>query len=279
MLAVADHRDGPAGRTLSRLRLLLVVLGHDAVATRARDRRIGWWRTARSGPSSLVDGDREQRRLSPAALRAPWRAGAWHRAGRNIAAVAANSGAIRTVSEFFGATCASAGRRRAPRRHPPRQQRARARPRPRGFVDGIRTVLKPDGVAVIEVPYVRDMLDHCRIRHDLPRAPVLLLADGARSAVCRARPASFRRRAARDPRRQPAAVRLACRCRAGRGAAVEALLREEQDGAVDGSDVYATSPAGSKISRGALAGAARAASSQTASASRRTVHRQRAARC
>jgi SAM-dependent methyltransferase len=30
-----------------------------------------------------------------------------------------------------------------------------------GFVSGIREVLKPDGVAVIEVPYVKDMLDGC----------------------------------------------------------------------------------------------------------------------
>ncbi len=30
-----------------------------------------------------------------------------------------------------------------------------------GFVEGIRTVLKPGGVAVIEAPYVKDMLDHC----------------------------------------------------------------------------------------------------------------------
>ena len=30
-----------------------------------------------------------------------------------------------------------------------------------GFVDGIRTVLKPTGVAVIEVPYVVDLVDHC----------------------------------------------------------------------------------------------------------------------
>ncbi len=30
-----------------------------------------------------------------------------------------------------------------------------------GFVEGIREVLKPDGVAVVEVPYVKDMLDHC----------------------------------------------------------------------------------------------------------------------
>jgi SAM-dependent methyltransferase len=30
-----------------------------------------------------------------------------------------------------------------------------------GFIAGIREVLKPDGVAVIEVPYVKDMLDGC----------------------------------------------------------------------------------------------------------------------
>jgi SAM-dependent methyltransferase len=30
-----------------------------------------------------------------------------------------------------------------------------------GFVAGVRTLLKPTGVAVIEAPYVKDMLDHC----------------------------------------------------------------------------------------------------------------------
>src|SRR5207248_7313866 len=30
-----------------------------------------------------------------------------------------------------------------------------------GFVAGIRSVLKPSGVAVVEAPYVKDMLDHC----------------------------------------------------------------------------------------------------------------------
>lgn len=30
-----------------------------------------------------------------------------------------------------------------------------------GFVEGIRTVLKPQGVAVIEVPYVRDLIEKC----------------------------------------------------------------------------------------------------------------------
>ncbi|MFT5327205.1 MAG: SAM-dependent methyltransferase [Planctomycetaceae bacterium] len=30
-----------------------------------------------------------------------------------------------------------------------------------GFVTGIKTLLKPEGVAVIEAPYVRDLIDHC----------------------------------------------------------------------------------------------------------------------
>jgi SAM-dependent methyltransferase len=30
-----------------------------------------------------------------------------------------------------------------------------------GFVEGIRILLREDGVAVIEVPYVRDLIDHC----------------------------------------------------------------------------------------------------------------------
>lgn len=31
----------------------------------------------------------------------------------------------------------------------------------KGFVEGIRILLKEDGVAVIEVPYVKDLVDHC----------------------------------------------------------------------------------------------------------------------
>ncbi len=30
-----------------------------------------------------------------------------------------------------------------------------------GFVEGIRSVLKPSGIAIIEAPYLKDMLDHC----------------------------------------------------------------------------------------------------------------------
>ena len=37
-----------------------------------------------------------------------------------------------------------------------------------GLVDGIASLLKPDGIAVIEIPYVYDLVDALRVRHDLP---------------------------------------------------------------------------------------------------------------
>ncbi len=36
-----------------------------------------------------------------------------------------------------------------------------------GFVAGVRIVLKPDGVASIEVPYLGKLVDKTGIRHDL----------------------------------------------------------------------------------------------------------------
>ena len=32
-----------------------------------------------------------------------------------------------------------------------------------GFVRGLELLLNDDGVAIIEVPYVRDMIDRCRV--------------------------------------------------------------------------------------------------------------------
>ena len=45
------------------------------------------------------------------------------------------------------------------------------------------TILKDDGLAVVEFPYVRDLIEHRRVRHDLPRAPLLLLGRQRRRAV------------------------------------------------------------------------------------------------
>jgi SAM-dependent methyltransferase len=79
----------------------------------------------------------------------------------NIAEVARTRG-VDTISEFFceslAASLAAEGRT-ADVIH---ANNVMAHvPDIRGFVAGIRHALKPDGVAVIEVPYVRDLVEHC----------------------------------------------------------------------------------------------------------------------
>jgi SAM-dependent methyltransferase len=80
---------------------------------------------------------------------------------RNIARAAVERG-IPTREEFFGAEYARqlvAGGFRADVFH---AHNVLAHvPDLNGFVAGVRTLLKPTGVAVIEAPYVKDMLDHC----------------------------------------------------------------------------------------------------------------------
>jgi SAM-dependent methyltransferase len=80
----------------------------------------------------------------------------------NVAQVARSQRGIPTVSEYFG--LALAGRLRSERgaadvvignnvlAHVPDLN---------GFVEGVRQILKPSGVAVFEVPYIGDMLDRC----------------------------------------------------------------------------------------------------------------------
>jgi SAM-dependent methyltransferase len=76
---------------------------------------------------------------------------------RNIAKVAEGKG-IRTRCEFFTRELASA----LPQADVVIANNVLAHvPDLNGFIAGIRTVLKPDGVATVEVPYVRDMVDHC----------------------------------------------------------------------------------------------------------------------
>jgi SAM-dependent methyltransferase len=81
---------------------------------------------------------------------------------RNIARVAAEKYGIPTREEFFDAALARqlvAEGRRADVFH---AHNVLAHvPDLNGFVAGIRTLLKPTGVAVIEAPYVKDMLDQC----------------------------------------------------------------------------------------------------------------------
>ena len=80
----------------------------------------------------------------------------------NIARVARDERGIPTVCEFFGAELAAelvAGGRAADVVHGNNVLAHVADLN--GVVRGIATVLKPRGVAVIEVPYVKDLIDHC----------------------------------------------------------------------------------------------------------------------
>jgi SAM-dependent methyltransferase len=80
----------------------------------------------------------------------------------NVARVAEDSRGIRTVSEFFGSEmarrladqgeCADVIHAHNVLAHVPDLN---------GFVAGLRLVLKDDGVGVIEVPYVKDLIDSC----------------------------------------------------------------------------------------------------------------------
>jgi SAM-dependent methyltransferase len=80
----------------------------------------------------------------------------------NIARVARDERGIPTVCEFFGAELAAelvAGGRAADVVHGNNVLAHVADLN--GVVRGIAAVLKPRGVAVIEVPYVKDLIDHC----------------------------------------------------------------------------------------------------------------------
>ena len=81
---------------------------------------------------------------------------------RNVAEVAISQHGIPTREEFFSSALAAqlvSGGLQADVFH---AHNVLAHvPDLNGFVVGIRTVLKPSGVAVIEAPYIKDMIDHC----------------------------------------------------------------------------------------------------------------------
>jgi SAM-dependent methyltransferase len=77
-------------------------------------------------------------------------------------AAAAREAGVPTLEEFFGrhtAESLAADGRRADVVHANNVLAHVADLR--GVVEGIRVILKDDGIAVIEVPYVRDLIDHC----------------------------------------------------------------------------------------------------------------------
>lgn len=80
----------------------------------------------------------------------------------NIATVAQNERGIPTLVEFFGAELGQKLRDEGRTADVIHAHNVMAHVADlNGFVQGIAALLKPDGIAVIEVPYVKDLIDHC----------------------------------------------------------------------------------------------------------------------
>jgi SAM-dependent methyltransferase len=80
----------------------------------------------------------------------------------NIARVAEDDRGIRTLSEFFGSEMAHRLAAQGENADVIHAHNVLAHvPDLNGFVAGLRRVLKDDGVCVIEVPYVKDLVDRC----------------------------------------------------------------------------------------------------------------------
>jgi SAM-dependent methyltransferase len=80
---------------------------------------------------------------------------------RNVARVAVERG-VPTLCDFFGIELASHLRRRGQQADVLHAHNVLAHVADlNGVVQGMESVLKDDGVVVVEVPYVKDLLDHC----------------------------------------------------------------------------------------------------------------------
>lgn len=80
----------------------------------------------------------------------------------NVARVAIEEKQIPTITEFFGAELAAQLAAKGQRADVVHAHNVLAHvANLNGFVQGFETLLKPGGVAVVEVPYVKDLLDRC----------------------------------------------------------------------------------------------------------------------
>lgn len=80
----------------------------------------------------------------------------------NIARVAQEERGVPTLCEFFGAKLAQRLRREGKRADVIHANNVLAHVADlNGIVQGFATLLKDDGVVVVEVPYVKDLIDHC----------------------------------------------------------------------------------------------------------------------
>jgi SAM-dependent methyltransferase len=81
---------------------------------------------------------------------------------RNVARVAVEERGVRTITEFFGEELARELAARGERADVLHANNVLAHVADlNGFVRGVREMLKPGGVAIIEAPYVKDLIDRC----------------------------------------------------------------------------------------------------------------------
>ncbi|MFN2595960.1 MAG: methyltransferase, partial [Pyrinomonadaceae bacterium] len=81
---------------------------------------------------------------------------------RNVARVAVEERGVRTVTEFFGEDLARSLAAAGERCDVLHANNVLAHVADlNGFVRGVRTFLKDDGVAIVEAPYVKDLIDRC----------------------------------------------------------------------------------------------------------------------
>lgn len=163
----------------------------------------------------------------------------------NIAKVAVERG-IRTVCEFFGEDLAKQLVARGERADVIHANNVLAHvPDLNGFVEGIALLLKESGIAVIEVPYVKDMIDHIEfdtIYHEhlcyfsltaldrLFRRHALIIHDAERVAIHGGSLRIFARRLRTNETPETALV----------SESVQGLLTEEAAWGVDKAEFYSS---------------------------------------
>ena len=157
----------------------------------------------------------------------------------NVAATAIERG-IPTRVEFFGAATAAGAEGRRHRRRPrARQQRARPRARPERLRRGRADPPQARGHRDLRVPAPASADRAHRVRHDLPRALLVLLA-ARRAERCSPRTA-WRSSTSRSCARHGGSLRLYvrhARCRAAGARGWHELLAREQAAGLDRIETY-----------------------------------------
>ena len=143
-------------------------------------------RTVRARGSVAGRRGREQRRLPAAVFPAARRAGPGRRAGRERRGGGRSPRGSRREVAFFGTETARAAARTRHRRRPHRSPTTCSRTCPSCTTSsqGLRILLKPEGVVTIEFPHLLRLIDAEPVRHDLPRALLVFLAARRGRALC-----------------------------------------------------------------------------------------------